>query len=546
MKLKASGLSLLVVSAISCLFSLLLSVGSVTQAQAAVLYVDGSLQMSCSTYSVQLRNCSGSDGTAYKTIQQAVSMVIPGDAVYVRGGTYALPARQEIVLNALCTQSAPCTISGYQSEVVTIQGPTQYPAADADKGDGTATGPADTTDRAKLVRVTGNYWTVTKFIIENGGWYGCEVSGSNNTLLELIIRHNWATGCQVFAGGNNNTFKYLAVHHTRHGSGIEVTVPTDATVGATGNRFERNLSFKNGREGSSNQVLRYTGPGGEGSDPGGSNSDGMGSDKGCADAGAVPRATNFCTGTIFKENSAWLNTDDCFDMAAGNSWVIGNFASNCGPEGNRGYKVFYQTAGLIFSGNICYHSQDTCFEPQALDPIKYINNAAIDVPGYGFRVAGLNTLSTSVAANNLVYKAAGTVDWSSIATVQTNMTSGDPGLVNPSVSLSYAAAESDAGFPITTVQSRWQNLWNQIEGNFKPSSAASAVVNAGTVVSGYHCPLADDNGQDVNAACRHWIGSAPDIGPFEFGIIGNPDRRFSTTDAPPGLPPPAPSSLTVR
>jgi len=549
-ELKASGLSLLLVSAITCGIALCLSVGGAVEAQAAVRYVDGSLSAPCSTYSVQSRSCSGMDGNAYPTIQQAVTAVNPGDVVYVRGGIYNLASRQEILLATLCTRGAPCVLSGYQNEVVTIRGPVGYPAADANNGRGQAIGPVDPSDRAKLLHVTGNYWTITKLILENGGWYGCEVGGSNNLLTELVVRHNWATGCQVVTGGHNNTFRYVAAHHTRHGSGLEVTVASDETGTATGNRFERNLAYKNGRDGADVKVLNYPGPGGEGSDPGsdpgGGNSDGMGTDKGCADAGALPKSTNACQGTVFLENLIWKNTDDCLDMSASNSWVIGNFVSDCGPEGNRGFKLFFQAPGVVYSGNLCYLSQDTCFDPQALDPITYINNAAISTPGYGFRVSPLNALRTSVAANNISFNNGLDYDWASIPTVVGNLNT-DPGLVNRAVALAYSAVENDAGFPATTIQSRWQSLWNQIEGAFKPASGTSAVVNAGTVVPGYHCPLADDKGQDVKAACRHWMGSAPDIGPFEFGITGNPDRRFSTTGGSPTTgPPAAPAGLTVK
>lgn len=544
-ELKASRFTLLLATATTCGVVLCLVIAGAVQAQATVRYVDGSLSAQCSTYSVQLRRCSAMDGNAYTTIQQAVTAVNPGDVVYVRGGTYNLASRQEILLATLCTRGAPCLLSGYENEVVTIRGPARYPAADANNGRGQATGPVDTTDRAKLLHITGNYWTVTKLILENGGWYGCEVGGSNNLLTELVVRHHWATGCQVAAGGNNNTFRYVAAHNTRHGSGLEVTVATDDKVAATGNRFERNLGFKNGRDGSDVKVLNYPGPGGEGSDPGGSNSDGMGTDKGCADAGAVPRPSNFCTGTVFLENLIWKNTDDCLDMSASNSWVIGNFVSDCGPEGNRGFKLFFQASGVVYSGNLCYASQDTCNEPQALDPITYINNAAISTPGFGFRVSGLTILRTSVAANNISFNNGADYDWGSIATVVGNLNT-DPGLVNRAVTLDYTTVENDAGFPATTVQSRWQHLWNQIEGAFKPSSGTSAVVNAGTVVPGYHCPLADDKGQDVKAPCRHWMGSAPDIGPFEFGITGNPDRRFSISDASRATAPPASTGLTVK
>jgi len=57
---------------------------------AAVIYVDGSLANNCTggTYSVANRDCSGSDGNAYTSIEEGVNAALPGDTVQVRGGLY--------------------------------------------------------------------------------------------------------------------------------------------------------------------------------------------------------------------------------------------------------------------------------------------------------------------------------------------------------------------------------------------------------------------------------------------------------------------------
>jgi hypothetical protein len=54
-------------------------------------YVDGSMGADCAgtSYSIAFRNCTGSDGQAWNTIQEALAVVNPGDLVYVRGGDYA-------------------------------------------------------------------------------------------------------------------------------------------------------------------------------------------------------------------------------------------------------------------------------------------------------------------------------------------------------------------------------------------------------------------------------------------------------------------------
>ncbi|MCW8854870.1 MAG: hypothetical protein OQK76_05490 [Gammaproteobacteria bacterium] len=57
---------------------------------AADIYVDSNLSSDCTTgnYSTTNRNCSGSDGNAYNTIQEAVNNLNTSDDIYIRGGTY--------------------------------------------------------------------------------------------------------------------------------------------------------------------------------------------------------------------------------------------------------------------------------------------------------------------------------------------------------------------------------------------------------------------------------------------------------------------------
>lgn len=57
---------------------------------AANIYVDKNLSSNCTAnnYSTVTRNCSGSDGNAYNTIQLAVDNMSTSDDIYIRGGTY--------------------------------------------------------------------------------------------------------------------------------------------------------------------------------------------------------------------------------------------------------------------------------------------------------------------------------------------------------------------------------------------------------------------------------------------------------------------------
>lgn len=64
--------------------------GLAESSQAANIYVDQTLSSDCisGNYSTSVRDCSGSDGNAYNTIQKAIVAMNGGDDIYVRGGTY--------------------------------------------------------------------------------------------------------------------------------------------------------------------------------------------------------------------------------------------------------------------------------------------------------------------------------------------------------------------------------------------------------------------------------------------------------------------------
>lgn len=57
---------------------------------AADLFVDSTLLFDCTSgsYSAEYRDCSGSDGNAYDTLQEALDLMSGGDDIFIRGGTY--------------------------------------------------------------------------------------------------------------------------------------------------------------------------------------------------------------------------------------------------------------------------------------------------------------------------------------------------------------------------------------------------------------------------------------------------------------------------
>lgn len=97
-------------------------------AGAATRYVDGSLASTCSgtTYSIASRNCSGSDGAGYKTVEEGIRALVASDVLYVRAGTYVVSSTYGNVATdtygpGASSWETATKISNYPGETVTIQ-----------------------------------------------------------------------------------------------------------------------------------------------------------------------------------------------------------------------------------------------------------------------------------------------------------------------------------------------------------------------------------------------------------------------------------------
>ena len=94
---------------------------------ATTRYVDGSMGADCTggDYSIANRNCTGSDGNAYNTMQEGLSATLSSDTLYVRAGTYngdfeCCGSGGTTVMNG--TASAPTRILGYAAETAILVG----------------------------------------------------------------------------------------------------------------------------------------------------------------------------------------------------------------------------------------------------------------------------------------------------------------------------------------------------------------------------------------------------------------------------------------
>ncbi len=93
--------------------------------QSKTIYVDPQLSANCtSNYSIQNRNCSGSDGDAYPSLQAAADVATAGTLVIIRGGTY----NSNLVVKHSGNEEAYVTFRNFENEVPEITGETIYPA----------------------------------------------------------------------------------------------------------------------------------------------------------------------------------------------------------------------------------------------------------------------------------------------------------------------------------------------------------------------------------------------------------------------------------
>jgi parallel beta-helix repeat protein len=165
--------------------------------EAATRYVDGTLVSDCTSgdYSIASRNCTGSDGDAYDTIDEARDLSAAGDIVSVRSGTYT-----ETVVGKSGTSGNVIEITNYGAEAPVIDGYIQINTVD--------------------------YFKISGMIQENSVGSGTVVKNSNYiTFEDVTLRNNTFHGAMVARDTTINTYITFdgCTVHGNSGSGIGVT-----------------------------------------------------------------------------------------------------------------------------------------------------------------------------------------------------------------------------------------------------------------------------------------------------------------------------------
>jgi hypothetical protein len=148
----------------------------------------------CNTYYVATNGSDSNSGTTiddpFLTIPHAVGLVVGGDTIYVRGGTYTYSGPSiAITLNAKSGASDVnrCYLMGYNDE---------RPLLDCSAMTGTG---------ADCIKITGNYWYIKGLDIKGASRNGINLNGGSNTIVEFCSTYeNRSAGVQIQNGSAYN------------------------------------------------------------------------------------------------------------------------------------------------------------------------------------------------------------------------------------------------------------------------------------------------------------------------------------------------------
>ncbi len=172
----------------------------------------------CSSYFVAPDGNDSSNGAIkhpFKTIPKAVSIVVPGDTIYLRGGQHDY--NSTILISKSGTPKKLITLQAYRNENVILD----FSRQQEEKGN-------------NGIYLTGSYWNIKSIIIQHAGSYGFCTIGTHNIFEQIITRMNRNAGFRMSAGSAYNLIlncdSYLNYDPKKHGEDADGF----ATKGSTG------------------------------------------------------------------------------------------------------------------------------------------------------------------------------------------------------------------------------------------------------------------------------------------------------------------------
>lgn len=128
----------------------------------------------------------GTFAQPFATITKAVSVAVPGDTIYVRGGAYALTTTISISSSKSGSDSLRYFLIAY---------PNERPLLDF----------SNTAFGIKGIRLNASYWSIKGLEVKGAGDNGLEISGGSNNVIEFCaFFENRDSGVQLSNGASNN------------------------------------------------------------------------------------------------------------------------------------------------------------------------------------------------------------------------------------------------------------------------------------------------------------------------------------------------------
>jgi len=135
---------------------------------------------------------TGTITNPFATIQYAVNKALPGDIIYLRGGSYQIRTQINITVANSGTAAAPIKLWAWNDEKPLLNFSSQ---------------PLTKTGDVSLLRgfyITGDYWHLKGFEIYAAADNGIKIEGNHNIIERLVIHHCGDSGIQLGFGHTTN------------------------------------------------------------------------------------------------------------------------------------------------------------------------------------------------------------------------------------------------------------------------------------------------------------------------------------------------------
>lgn len=162
------------------------------------IYVDGTMGSDCvsGNYSITSRDCSGSDGIAYRILEDALDNMQDSDDIYLRGGTYTPVGRYNPSGLTDADFYINHNIDGTPEDHCSIQSfPGEWAVLESSGARGLVLG-HKAQEKDDTYRIS--YWDFSRFEVDGNGissdkWAGIGINGEYNTFKYLYIHDNTNT-----------------------------------------------------------------------------------------------------------------------------------------------------------------------------------------------------------------------------------------------------------------------------------------------------------------------------------------------------------------